>query len=1331
MRIRQMEEADARVHASPRTPAGNQYFYWIRKCLYQFALCILWLASYPIAAQTTTAAPQSVCLDCDGSDPPAAKVYGATYVSQSVPTSLQAGQTSSVTISFKNTGSLVWAASAVALGTTSTAWGVSRVALPGNSTSLNAIATLTFTVTAPSTAGIYTFQWQMVNENGTGWFGEPSPNVTIQVTEPPVDNAEYVSQSVPASLTTGQVATVSMQMKNTGTTTWTTGQNYRFGSSNPIDNLTWGLGRLELPGDVAPGQTVTFNFNITAPVTTGNYDLQWRMVREGVAWFGDPTTNVSVAVTAPLPADPPPTSDPSPASPPSSYSQVEEITYYDDTTHWVLGQVAQRKINGIVVESTTFDTATAQPLTQSTYGKLRQTFTYNADGTMATVKDGNNNVTTLANWKRGIPQAITYADGTTQSAGVDDNGWITSITNEMGSKTCYAYDAMGRISQITYPSETQVGACDTSHWNATVQAFESVNGSEYGLAAGHWRQTIATGNARKITYYDALWRPQLTREYDSADETGTIRFQRFAYDHEGRVTFASYPGNSDNLSAGTWTEYDALGRVTAVAQDSEQGLLVTTTEYLAGAQTRVTNPRGQQTITRYMAYDQPTIDWPVAISSPEGATTEIVRDMFGKPVTITRRNGDGSLSLTRRYVYAWDQSLCKAIEPETGATVFYNDGADNLSWSASGLDLPSTADCNFGEAQSSGRLVGRTYDARNRLLTLNFPDGRGNQTWTYTADGLPATTTTSNAPDDQERVVNAYSYNWRRLLTGESSNQPDWYIWSLGYGYDANAHLSVQTYPTGLQVDYAPNALGQPTRAGSYATGVSYYPNGAIAQFTYGNGIVHTMQPNARQLPARSTDSGVLDLGYDYDGNANVGQITDYLDGRQSRTMSYDGLDRLTLATSPMWGTASYAYDVLDNLTHVAVGASNNLAARDQAYCYDGHHHLTNVKTASCDGATVIGLGYDVQGNLSNKNGQTYGFDYGNRLREVTGQEYYRYDGQGRRVLAHNPTLGNILSMYGQNGQVLFQQDQRRNMNLEHVYLGGSLVAIRETWNGAETVKYQHTDALGSPVVVTGSNAGVLEKSEYEPYGQQSNRPLANGVGYTGHVQDAATGLTYMQQRYYDPEIGRFLSVDPVTAYSDPVRFFNRYRYASNNPYSFTDPDGRADYYNFPNGVVVVIQHYDNKSQFSNAQIEGQASKFNGPTSSGKNMVVLFRPGTGSDAVKITTNQALSDAPGSNNRSHADKINGRNVEVAPDAVGAITAGHEMGHTMGAGDQYSGGIDANGQQLSSDVPGTQGAIMRDYGGNSATQQTRNEIENNATQPGNRVLNCSSMQGSSCK
>ena len=111
---------------------------------------------------------------------------------------------------------------------------------------------------------------------------------------------------------------------------------------------------------------------------------------------------------------------------------------------------------------------------------------------------------------------------------------------------------------------------------------------------------------------------------------------------------------------------------------------------------------------------------------------------------------------------------------------------------------------------------------------------------------------------------------------------------------------------------------------------------------------------------------------------------------------------------------------------------------------------------------------------------------------------------------------------------------------------------------GAQTVEYIHTDALGSPVAITDQNGNVVERTEYEPYGRVlTPASPKDGPGYTGHVFDSATGLNYMQQRYYDPGIGRFLSVDPVTAHEKPGENFNRYWYANNNPYKFTDPDGR------------------------------------------------------------------------------------------------------------------------------------------------------------------------------
>ena len=195
------------------------------------------------------------------------------------------------------------------------------------------------------------------------------------------------------------------------------------------------------------------------------------------------------------------------------------------------------------------------------------------------------------------------------------------------------------------------------------------------------------------------------------------------------------------------------------------------------------------------------------------------------------------------------------------------------------------------------------------------------------------------------------------------------------YGYDANAAPASLVYPTGLTVTYLPNALGQPTQVASttqaFASAISYFPNGALKQFTYGNGIVHTLTQNTRGLPDRSRDmngsTAIHDDSYDYDQHGNVAAISDGRTGsRGHRDMTYDALDRLTQAVSPMFGTANYGYTVLDNLQ--AVQVTGGPKTRNHTYVYDTSNRLTNVTNTS-GGATVIGLGYDAQGNVQNKNG--------------------------------------------------------------------------------------------------------------------------------------------------------------------------------------------------------------------------------------------------------------------------------------------------------------------------------------------------------------------------
>ena len=132
--------------------------------------------------------------------------------------------------------------------------------------------------------------------NGNGAF-----NCLTQVWKKlPDASSDFVSQSVPTTMYAGEFYNVEITMKNVGTTTWQAGTAYRLGSQNPQDNTRWGMNRVTLPYSVPPGAQATFSFQITAPGKAGNYNFQWRMVQDGVEWFGDYTTNIIVRVKTPV-----------------------------------------------------------------------------------------------------------------------------------------------------------------------------------------------------------------------------------------------------------------------------------------------------------------------------------------------------------------------------------------------------------------------------------------------------------------------------------------------------------------------------------------------------------------------------------------------------------------------------------------------------------------------------------------------------------------------------------------------------------------------------------------------------------------------------------------------------------------------------------------------------------------------------------------------------------------------------------------------------------------------------------------------------------------------
>jgi RHS repeat-associated protein len=1047
----------------------------------------------------------------------------------------------------------------------------------------------------------------------------PNPCPENPPEEPPIQalSARFVGQSVPTQMVVGQSYAVSLTFRNNGTTPWQAGQNFNLGSQLPGDNMRWGLGRVGVPGYVQYDQQVTFNFTVTAPTQPGTYDFQWKMVQDGVAWFGLASLPTQITVIGS-----------------AIKGNIDGVT----GTH-VRGWACSRYIEGPIDvhlyvggaygQGTGINSARADQPGEAaiaaecgTQGSAHRfqiplpphavlnyptsliyvhgispvgaansligssgvhrvpynglpTISMTSPNEGAVVGEGNPIVlkATASDPDDGVAQVTFWGDGQQLGSTSPPNhtyNWYTTPGDH--NVRAYVSDTRGEgvfsatrnvhVSRVI-GAITSLNSGVIRGWACSTRAATSVNVHLYvGGQAGVG--TYAAEAAANITSSD---------EVNAACGAGTKHnfsitpSAAVLAEHVGKsihVHGISRFGSGNHLleGSGNFTLRANQAPIARITSPSAGAILPQPGNVLFTAD--ASDPDGTVSQVQLLLngtavatltappYQYQLTDLPVGTHTLRAIAKDARSATGSHQITIKVEQGQAPSTVARQYVYDPQQQLCKVIEPETGSTVMDYDAGGNLVWSAAGLNLPSATSCDREAARTSGRRVDRTYDTRNRLLTLTFPDGNGNQQWQYTPDGLPAQVTTWNE-GGANTVVNTYTYNKRRLLIGETVSVNGGAPVAVGYSYDANGSMAGQVRPGGLSLQYQPNALGQPTQVRDtsgqvYAQNITWHPGGSLARLQYGNGVQHQTVLNARQFPAQLRDSGALALNYAYDANGNVTAILDQQQGTSKDVrMQYDGHNRLVQASSAGFGGDGkfrYRYDALDNLVSSHLGG-----VKAHNYWYDAKNRLTNVRDDS--GATTIGLTYDVQGNLANRNGQLHTFDFGNRLREVPGVERYRYDAHGRRVTATDANGQRLFSLYGNDGTLLHEQRRDRG-TMDYIHLGKRLLATRS--NGVVT--WQHNDALGSPVVTTNGAGAVVERKQFEPYGA-SVGAATDGVGYTGHVMDAGTGLTYMQQRYMDPVLGVFLSVDPVTAYGSPVVQFNRYRYGNGNPFNFTDPDGR------------------------------------------------------------------------------------------------------------------------------------------------------------------------------
>jgi len=282
--------------------------------------------------------------------------------------------------------------------------------------------------------------------------------------------------------------------------------------------------------------------------------------------------------------------------------------------------------------------------------------------------------------------------------------------------------------------------------------------------------------------------------------------------------------------------------------------------------------------------------------------------------------------------------------------------------------------------------------------------------------------------------------------------------------------------------------------------------------------------------------------GYTYDNAGNRTAKTNYLNNITEQ-YTYDPLYQLTQVTQGTTTTESYSYDPVGNRLS-SLGMS--------PYVYNSSNELTSTPAAT--------FTYDNNGNTLTKvdsgGTTTYNWDFENRLISVVlpgsgGTVTFKYDPFGRRMQKSSVSEATSYLYDGVNS--LAELDLTGNLVARYVQSAGIDEPLAELRSG--TAAYYEQDALGSVISLTNSTSVLANTYGYDSFGNTtaSTGIFSNPLQYTGRETDSEASLRYYRARYFDSQVGRFIS-------EDPERFAagtNFYPYVLNNPVRFRDPSGK------------------------------------------------------------------------------------------------------------------------------------------------------------------------------
>ena len=305
---------------------------------------------------------------------------------------------------------------------------------------------------------------------------------------------------------------------------------------------------------------------------------------------------------------------------------------------------------------------------------------------------------------------------------------------------------------------------------------------------------------------------------------------------------------------------------------------------------------------------------------------------------------------------------------------------------------------------------------------------------------------------------------------------------------------------------------------------------------------------------------------YEYDANGNIIRRT--TGGKEIR-YTYDDIDRLIREDNAALNkTYFYEYDDFGNIEKVTsynYTTGNSLTGGvTRAYSYDTNKRLTSVTE---NGVTQSISGYDALGNPSSYKGKMLTWTRG-RMLASSGSDSYLYDMDGVR---QEKTVNGVTHAYYTDGTKILAEKVGDKV-FEYYYDAQGIIGFKYDGN----VYYYKKNLLGDIDRIYDANKNLVAEYKYDAWGNHriytsggiditenmsynSSVAKLNPFRYRGYYYDAETGLYYLNSRYYDPSIGRFINADDIS-YIQPeqINGLNLFAYCYNNPIAYADESGES-----------------------------------------------------------------------------------------------------------------------------------------------------------------------------